>query len=141
MREINLDAKDVIAGRLASYAAKHALLGYTINVFNCESAVMSGTKRDIRARYQHLIFDTGRPRTGPFISRQPDRFMRHMIRGMVQHKRKRGAEAYARVMCYLGVPAAFAEKKLLNITKKVTDLPILRYVTIKDLCNSLGGKV
>ncbi len=141
MAEINIDATNAILGRLASYVAKQALLGNSINVFNCELAVVSGRVGATKARYFHLIFETGRPEKGPFISRMPDRFVRRSIRGMVEHKQGRGREAFERIMCYMGVPVEFKDKKLVKVAKEASELPKLRYQTIGELCVSLGGKV
>ena len=138
---INIDATNLIVGRLASYAAKQALLGHTVNIFNCEKAVMSGDFKILRERYYHRIFDVGRPFKGPYRSRMPDRFVRWMIRAMVAYKQQRGREAFERIMCYIGVPAKFADAKLIKVGKDVSELPKLKYTTVGDLCVSIGGKV
>ena len=39
-----IDATDLILGRLASFAAKKSLLGETIDIINCENAVVTGNK-------------------------------------------------------------------------------------------------
>jgi ribosomal protein uL13 len=141
MTEINIDATGAVVGRMASYAAKQALLGSTVNIFNCENAVISGSFPVVRARYYKLIFDIGRPEKGPFRSRMPDRFVRRIVRGMVQHKTGRGRAAFERVMCYIGVPDKFRDKKLVKVSKEASDLPRLKYQTIGKLCTSLGGRV
>jgi len=138
---LNIDATNAVAGRLASYVAKQALFGYSVNVFNCEKAVISGRPSAVRDDYHYKIFKTGRVFKGPFISRMPDRFVRRMIRGMVEHKQGRGKEAFDRIMCYIGVPVAFADKKLIKVAKEASELPRLKYQTVGELCVSLGGKV
>lgn len=138
---INIDATNLIVGRLCSYVAKQALLGNTVNIFNCEKAVMSGDANLLRERYHHRIFKVGRPFKGPYRSRMPDRFVRWMVRSMVSHKQQRGRDAFERVMCYIGVPAAFAEVKLVKVGKDVSELPKLKYTTVGDLCVSIGGNV
>jgi large subunit ribosomal protein L13 len=141
IKELNIDATNAVAGRLASHVAKQALLGFTVNIFNSEKAVISGNPAAIRLKYYHRIFETGQPFKGPFTSRMPDRFLRRLIRGMVEHKEGRGKDAYARIMCYIGVPVDFKDKKLVSVGKKADDLPRLKYQTIGELCVSLGGKV
>jgi len=141
MAELNIDATNAIAGRLASYVAKQALLGNSVNVFNCEKAVISGTPSSVREKYYYRIFKTGRVFKGPFISRMPDRFVRRMIRGMVEHKQGRGKEAFERIMCYIGVPVEFKDRKLVKVAKQAGELPKLKYLTVGELCTSLGGKV
>ena len=52
--EVNIDAKDTIIGRLAAYAAKHALIGCTVNVFNAAKGVISGNPEYVKAKYLYL---------------------------------------------------------------------------------------
>jgi len=141
MAELNIDATNTVVGRLATYVAKQALLGSSVNIFNCEKAVISGRPSAIREKYYYRIFKTGQPFKGPFISRMPDRFVRRIIRGMVEHKQGRGKEAFDRIMCYIGVPVDFQGKKLVKVGKQADDLPRLKYQTIGELCVSLGGRV
>lgn len=139
--EINIDATNLVVGRLATYVAKQALLGAKVNIFNCEKAIISGTPAQVREKYYHRIFQTGQPWRGPFISRMPDRFVRRIIRGMLDHTSARGKNAYDRVMCYMGVPVQFKDAKLVSLGKKKADLPNLNYQSVGELCTSLGGKV
>ncbi len=140
MAEINIDAKNAIFGRMATFAAKQALLGNTINIFNCEGAVISGNPVATRARYYYLIYKTGQPNKGPFYSKMPDRFVKRMLRGMLPHKQQRGIDAYKRIMCYLGIPEEFKNKKLIKIKDAdASKLPKLKSITIQSLLKSLGG--
>lgn len=139
--EINIDATNMVVGRLASYAAKQALLGFQVNILNVEKAVISGTPHLVREKYYHGIFERGQPWRGPFIPRMPDKFVKRMIRGMVEHKSERGKLAFKRIMCYVGVPIDFKDKKLVTVGKKADDLPTLKYQTIGELCVSIGGRV
>ncbi len=141
MAELNIDATNAIAGRLASYVAKQALLGNAVNIFNCENAIISGDPKAVRDKYYYRFFKLGQPFRGPFNSRMPDRFMRRMVRGMVEHKQGRGKEAFERVMCYIGVPVEFQNKKLSKVGKTADELPKLKYQTVGQLLVSLGGKV
>ncbi|MEM4254279.1 MAG: 50S ribosomal protein L13 [Candidatus Woesearchaeota archaeon] len=141
MTEINIDATNLVVGRMGSYAAKQALLGHSINIFNCEKAVVTGGKKFNVEQYRYLIKETGQPQKGPFISRLPDRFVRRQIRGMLPHKKSRGAAAWKRIMCYVGVPDEFKKKKLItldwaNIKHKKT----MKITTISELCRMIGGR-
>ena len=139
--EINIDATGLIVGRMGTYVAKQVLLGHSVNIFNAEKAMMTGTPRYNVEMYRYLIRETGQPQTGPFLSRQPDRFIRRQIRGMLPHKKTRGAEAWKRIMCYIGVPAEFAGKKLVSLDfAHVRHKKTMKLITIGDLCKSLGGK-
>lgn len=141
MAEINIDATNLVVGRMATYAAQQALLGHSINIFNCEKAIMTGGKKYNVEQYRYVIKETGQPQKGPFISRLPDRFVRRQIRGMLPHKKPRGMEAWKRIMCYQGVPTEFKSKKLMtldwaNVKHKTT----MKIVTIGEICKAIGGK-
>ena len=139
--EIYIDAKDLVVGRLASHAAKKALLGNTVKIVNCENAVITGSKKFILAKYKKMR-EMGNPSNGPFIPRLPDRFVRRVIRGMVPYKKSKGKEAFQRVMCYVGVPEQFKEKKLITLPdSNVSKTKSLRFLAIKDICANMGGKL
>ena len=42
-----IDAKDMIVGRFATVAAKKALLGEKVDIINCESAIITGNKKNL----------------------------------------------------------------------------------------------
>ena len=93
-------------------------------------------------RYYHLIKKTGQYQKGPYIPRLSDRFVKRLIRGMLPHKRQRGAEAYKRIMCYLSIPTEFKDKKLTKYAPAdKARLTTVKYVTIQELCKKLGGRV
>ena len=138
---IVIDATNTIAGRIASTAAKQALLGKTVSIINAEKAVITGSKENVIARYQHLRKETGQPMKGPYIPRMSDRFLRRMIRGMLPHKQARGREAFARIKCYLGVPDEFKNNKLLRIENAAGDkVWSLKQTTVQAVVRALGGK-
>lgn len=142
MAELNIDATNLIVGRLGSYAAKQALLGHVVNILNCEKALMTGTQAYNIEQYRYLIKETGQPQKGPFISRLPDRFVRRQIRGMLPHKKARGAAAWKRIMCYQGVPEQFKGKKLQTLDwASVKHKRTLKLITIGELCKALGGNL
>lgn len=142
MSEINVDANGVVVGRLATFVAKQALLGNSVNVLNAEKALMSGSMEYNFGRYHHRIRETGQTRKGPFIPRLADRFVKRLIRGMLPYKRQRGSEAYKRIMCYLGVPAEFKDKKLVVFApSKKEKIYAMKHVTIQALCKKLGGRI
>lgn len=133
-----IDATNLILGRFAATAAKRALLGEKVVVVNCEKAVMTGNKRDILTRYRQKR-EMGQPTKGPFILRRPDMFVRRTIRGMLPYKQEKGRKAFERVMCYLGVPEEFKDKKLETIEKaNIVKVPTLKYMAIGALCKEMG---
>ena len=135
-----IDATNLIAGRVASVAAKKSLLGEDIKIVNCEKAVISGKRGAVIADYEQK---RGRAtiRKGPFILRRSDKIMRRMIRGMLPHKKERGLDAYAMITCYIGVPPELSKEKLETIkSADVSKMPTINYVTLGDISKMLGAK-
>ena len=136
-----IDASYLILGRLASYAAKQALLGNKVDIVNCENAIITGNKKYIIARHKQKR-EMGYPFKGPFIKRRPDHYVKRVIRGMLPYKQAKGRQAFEKIMCYTGVPEKFKDKKLETIkTADVSKVPNLRYITVKDVCKEMGAKI
>jgi large subunit ribosomal protein L13 len=136
---IIVDGKDLIVGRVATFVAKQALLGETVKIVNCEQMYVSGDRA-------FLVEDTHRRRMqgtwekGPFFFRRPDRFVRRIVRGMVNHKTPRGTLAYKRVMCYIGHPEELKQHKAISIDgAHIKKIPNLKYVTVNELCKMMGS--
>jgi len=135
------DATDMILGRLASTAARRAILGENVEVINCEKAVITGARKRTLADYKQR-FHRGSPTTGPFFRRMPDRFVKRAIRGMIPYKRERGKAALKKIRCYIGVPENFKDQKFETIKNAaVGKVPNLKYVTIKEICMHVGAKL
>ena len=133
-----IDAKDIIVGRLATYATKKALLGEKVDIINCEEAIITGNKKEIQDRYLTKS-KRGTPQKGPFFSKRPDMFVRRIIRGMLPFKKDRGITAYRNIMCYISVPENLKKEKAETIkSAHISKLQTLKYVKIKDLTKILG---
>jgi len=133
-----INASDMILGRLASYVAKKALLGEKVDVVNCEKAVLTGNKKSVLADYKRRNERGSRPTKGPFMPKMPDRFVRRCIRGMLPYKQDKGIKAFKRVMCYIGIPDEFEDKKIETLDDfNVSKVPSLRYIYIGEICNLL----
>ena len=140
MADTIIDAQDCVLGRVATLAAKKALLGENVIVVNADKAFISGSKHGIIAKYMDK-FETGQIRKGPFLYKNPDRFVKRVIRGMLPHKQSRGREALKRVRCYAGVPESYASQKTVSAKgAEVSKLPTLRRISVGELCRSIGGK-
>lgn len=136
-----IDATDLILGRLAAFTAKKALLGEKIDIVNCEKAVVSGSKRDIIAKYKQKRARRT-IRRGPFFPKTADRLVRRTVRGMLPYKQKKGSDAFKRVMCYKGIPESLSKEKI-EIVKiaNISKLPVFKYVKVGDICKELGAKI
>ncbi|MFH1408990.1 MAG: 50S ribosomal protein L13 [Nanoarchaeota archaeon] len=132
-----IDAQNTILGRIATQAAKQALLGEKVDVINCEKAVISGTQKAVFGKYNAAV-KKGIPLKGPYFPKQPDRFVRRAIRGMLPHKQPKGKDAFKRVMCHVGVPKGFEGKEMAEI-KNAQRKDHVRYMTVGRLCQLLGG--
>ena len=137
---LHIDATNAIIGRLCSYAAKQALLGKKINIYNCENAVISGPKNYTFERYHHLIEDTGQPFRGPNYPKRADMFVRRIVRGMVPFRQTRGIEAFKRIMCYISAPADLKDKIKKHEPADMKRLNTVKFITIKELIRRLGGR-
>ena len=138
MADIFIDATNAIVGRIGAFAAKRALLGDTIKIFNCEKAIMSGSKTQVTERYYYRRNKVGQPMKGPFISRMPDRFFRRTIRGMLPYKRTKGADAYKRILCYIGIPEQFKDRKMQTVAgASASKLKSLKSITVGEVCKKI----
>ena len=127
-------------GRVSSIAAKKALLGYTVEVINCEEAVVSGRKLNILAHYERRL-DRKAPNKGPFLYRRPDMFVRRTIRGMLPFKRSRGREAYKNVICHVGVPPELKDSKAVVFEDtKMEKLKTADTLKLKEICGRIGAR-
>ena len=130
---IVIDATNLILGRLATFAAKQALLGEEVKIINAEKAVMSGKRSMVLAKVRQKM-DRGTPAKGPFIPKKADRFVRRTIRGMLPYKQAKGAEAFKRVLCYIDVPAELKDAKAITLDNaNVEKLPTLNYITVEEV--------
>ncbi len=119
MKEIVIDAANATLGRLASYAAKQALLGNKIIILNAERAVITGRKKFTVGKYQEKKSRGGSSQRGPFFPKQPERIVKRTIRGMLPNYRSgKGKEAFKRILCFKGVPEKYKEVKAIRAGKE-----------------------
>ncbi|MBS3100861.1 50S ribosomal protein L13 [Candidatus Woesearchaeota archaeon] len=135
-----IDAKDMILGRLGSYAAKQALLGNRIDIVNCEESVVSGKKQAVLQQYIRRI-DRKAPGKGPYLYRRPDMFVRRTIRGMLPFKRSRGRDVFKNIKCHIGTPESLRNEKPFKIEGAgIERLQSVDYIRVKDICKAIGGR-
>jgi large subunit ribosomal protein L13 len=136
-----INAKDMIVGRIATLAAKKALLGEKVDIINSEYAIMTGKKEHIYSEYKTKR-DLGTFK-GPFISRMADRFLKRVIRGMLPYKNDRGENAFKRITCHIGVPKELEGMETVKMDDhaKKSKLKVSDYLTIKEICSKMGSKM
>ena len=113
--EIVVDASNSILGRLASFAAKQALLGKKVIIVNCDSALLTGRKRMVIGEYGIARRRGSISLNGPHFPKYSDRIMKRTIRGMLSYNQGRGLQALKRVVCYPNTPQEYAASKKINI--------------------------
>ncbi len=138
---MNLDATNLVLGRLATVAAKKALLGEKVNIVNCEKAVITGTKGHVVDIYKRKN-KMGAPSTGPHQPKMPDRFVKRTIRGMLPYKKPRGSKAYKNIMCHIGIPDELKDKKFDTIKEaNVAKMKNIQYGSVGKICEILGANL
>ncbi|MBS3153060.1 50S ribosomal protein L13 [Candidatus Woesearchaeota archaeon] len=134
-----INGQDLILGRLVSYVAKQAMRGENVDIVNCENVVIVGKKEMIMNEYKERE-EIGSVSKGPFYPKMPDRFVRRVVRGMLPYKESRGKAAFERVMCYLGVPDQFKDKKLESVQSAHIENKRTSFITIGELSRIMWGK-
>lgn len=133
-----IDASYGVLGRIAARAAKTALNGDEVYVFNVEKIVISGSRKYLFERYLQRI-QRGHIVSGPFFPKTPKGIVKRAIRGMISYKTGRGRDALKRVKVFEGVPQEFLNEKMESPSKFKYDFKSKKYLTVKQLSNRIGG--
>ena len=136
MIKIIIDATDAPLGRVASLAAKQALLGKDIIITNCNSVIISGDKYAIIQKYKDSRARGGTSLRGPNFPRNPERIVKRAIRGMLQYKQGRGRTALKKVMCYNEIPHEYKDSKKITMPKEFK----IKTITLKELSERIWTK-
>jgi len=140
-KELILDAKNQILGRIASYAAKQAIKGYMVVVLNAEKSVISGRRSNIvqEAKIRLETRTLANQAHAPVHHRRPDLYFRRVVRGMLPWDKPKGRAAFHRVHVYMGVPEAFAGKTPTVVRGADASKLLSPYVSLEDLATEIGG--
>ena len=144
-KEIVIDAKGHLLGRLASVVAKELLNGQRVTLVRCEGILMSGSPVRCQMRFARFLKKrtNTNPKKGPIHHRSPAKVFYRCVRGMVPHKLKRGECAMSRLSCFEGMPAPYDKKKRVIVPKalKVVRLEKSRkYTCLGELLAKFGWK-
>ncbi len=118
MNQIVIDASHGVLGRIASYAAKQAMLGKSVIVVNCDHAMVTGRRRSIIEEYINIRQKGGSSLRGPYFPKHSDRVMKRTIRGMLDYTKQRGLDAFKRVRCYPNLPPEFQAAKKITFVRE-----------------------
>lgn len=141
-KEVIIDCKGHLLGRLASVVAKELLNGQHITAVRCEDLNISGSLYRNKLKYQDFLRlrMNSNPRRGPFHYRAPSKIFWRVCRGMIRHKTARGQKALGRLRVFEGVPSNLEKRKKLVVPSA---LRLLRLKPGRDFCRvgDLSSKV
>lgn len=135
-KEIIIDGENAILGRLASYAAKQALLGHKVTIINTKKVIIIGRREDILSEFLQKRQKLGHGLRGPKYPSNAERILKRTIRGMLPHKEGRGKEALGKIRCYSEIPANYMGKEAIKAGKEKRT----KNVKIEELSNYLKGR-
>ena len=142
-KQVLIDGKGHLLGRLASYVAKTLLSGTRIVVVRAEGINISGSlfrnkttmHEFLRKRRVH------NPRKGFVHYKSPSRIFWRVVRGMLPRFTARGAVALGKLKVFEGVPSPYdvQKKQVVPDALKVIRLKNFRkYCTLGDLAQEIG---
>ena len=135
--EVYIDAKDCIAGRLASIVAKDLLKDKKVMIVNAEAAIVSGDPDYNIKKFKEKV-DRGDPYHGPFYPRRPDQVVKRFVRGMLP-KSARGRAALKNLKVFLSVPPELAGKEFTRPEQARNELAS-KFTTLGNIAVKVGAK-
>lgn len=136
---IVINAEGLILGRMASKIAKRLLTGEEVVVVNAEKTIISGRRKN-KVAEAHVFLEVGKPVTGPFHYRRPDRILRRTVRGMLPYKRPKGKQAYKRLKVFIGMPEELKDQKSETFDEAQAKKLTCPYFTLGELAKEIGWK-
>jgi large subunit ribosomal protein L13Ae len=151
-KQIVVDGKNHMAGRLAAAVAKELLNGQKVVnllynflkvVVRCEKLNISGSLYRNQLKFlawldkKHLT----NPKRGPFHRRSPVGMFTRMVRGMLKYKTARGEAALKRLECFEGIPEKFHTTKRRYVYSAYRNLrikPMRDFCVMGDLAKAVG---
>ncbi|MCX8159207.1 MAG: 50S ribosomal protein L13 [Candidatus Pacearchaeota archaeon] len=120
MREkIIIDAANSVLGRVASFAAKQALLGKEVIVVNCKDILITGNPKTTISEFSQARRRGRGSQKGPIIPKVAFKFTKRVIRGMLPHFQTRGKDALKRIICYDNSPEEYQKEKKISLSKEL----------------------
>ena len=132
-REIIIDGKGHLVGRLASKVAKEILRGQRCVVVRCEALIFSGSLFRNKLTYHEFLNKScnTNPRRHFKHFRSPSRMFWRTLRGMLPHKSAKGAAALQKLKVFEGIPFPYDTKKRMVVPEA---LKILRIKATRKTC-------
>lgn len=144
-KEVIVDGRGHLLGRLASVVAKQLLEGQSVTVVRCDEINISGHLANNRIKFMTYLrkqMNTN-PRRGPYHFRAPSMMFYKAVRGMVPRKSPHGQAALAKLKVLDGVPHPYDTKKKMVVPQALRVLklnPQSQFCVIGDLAATVGWK-
>jgi large subunit ribosomal protein L13Ae len=142
-KEIVIDGRGHLLGRLASKVAKELLNGQRIVVVRTELLMKSGSLFRSKLEFAEFLrkgMNTN-PRRGQFHYRTPSRIFWRVVRGMLPHKTPRGAAALGRLKVFEGIPFPYDHRRRMVVPEALKILRLKdnrKYTVLGDLAKESG---
>merc|ERR1711862_561303 len=132
-KEIIVDGRGHLVGRLASKAAKELLGGQKVVVVRCEQLVLSGSLFRNKLNFHEFLRKAcnTNPRRQFKHFRSPSRMFWRSLRGMTPHKTSRGAAALQRLKVFEGIPYPYDQRKRMVVPEA---LKVVRIKSHRKTC-------
>ena len=132
-KEIVIDGRGHLVGRLASKVAKEILRGQRVVVVRCEAMNLSGSQFRNNIKYHEFLNKSNNtnPRRNFKHYKSPSRMFWRSLRGMLPHKSPRGKAALDRLKVFEGIPFPYDHKKRMVVPEA---LKVLRMKSHRNSC-------
>ena len=142
-KEIVVDARDHLLGKLASIVAKQLLEGQAVTVVRCDELNVSGHLAHNRLKYMNYLRKrmSSNPRRGPYHHRAPSMMFFKTVRGMVPRKTARGQAALAKLKVFDGCPHPYDTKEKMVVPQALRVLqlaPNRKYTVLSEIASRVG---
>lgn len=142
-REIIIDGRGHLMGRLASIVAKQLLRGQKVVVVRCEGINISGSLFRNKLTFHEFLNKSvnTNPRRQFKHYRSPSRIFWRTLRGMTPHKEPRGKAALQRLKVFEGIPYPYDQRKRMVVPQALRVLRLTassNYCRLGDLASQVG---
>lgn len=142
-KEIVIDGRGHLIGRLASKVAKELLNGQRVVVVRCELLLRSGSLFRNKLKYHEFLRkgNNSNPRRGQFHFRAPSRIFWRIIRGMLPHKTPKGATALGKLKVFEGIPYPYDQKRRMVVPDALKILRLKshrKFTVLGELAAQIG---
>jgi large subunit ribosomal protein L13Ae len=132
-KEIIIDGRGHLLGRLASIVAKEILRGQKVVVVRCEAMNISGSLFRNKLTYMEFLnkANNSNPRRNFKHFRSPSRMFWRTLRGMTPHKESRGKAGLQNLKVFEGIPYPYDQRKRMVCPQA---LKVLRMKSHRNFC-------